>query len=210
MILGIDAALNHTGLVFLGNSGEYIKHYVIRVEKKPKGYNSDCYSLDRLNFNISEFKGVLYKNEIEYAIIEDYSFTSKSASLYEIGAWAESIKLLLYKRGIPFRLVSPKSCKLFATGKGDAEKEEMINSTIKVGCPNFRLAFPSKITKDELKIVEDLHDAFALGRLLYTELQLRSGNILLKNLPKEQIMVFNKVSSSRPDNILSIDFIERG
>jgi len=210
IILSADLALNHSGIVIFKDK-KLLDFYTITSPKKRKSMSNDVYDLYRLGAMLKSVDDILKKYKIEYAIIEDYSFGSKSSSLYQIGGFAEGVRLNLFEREIPIRLVSPKSGKLFATGKGDSDKDRMMKAVRdnweKIDFLKEIFPRKKKITKNDMAQVEDVCDAYALGKLLYTELMLRKGKILLQDLKEHEIMVFNKVSKKRPVNILATNFI---
>tara|TARA_Y100001972_G_C7633047_1_gene317789 strand:+ start:894 stop:1463 length:570 start_codon:yes stop_codon:yes gene_type:complete len=67
--------------------------------------------------------------KITYPLInlEDYSFASKGKT-FHIAENMGLLKYKFYKSDIPFQLIAPSSIKKFATGKGNANKEMMIDA----------------------------------------------------------------------------------
>jgi len=215
-LLAIDAALNHTALMIFNNN-EFKRYKLIIAPKKinTKKYkeNNDVYDMRRLNYLVNEFDNFIVNNlDIKYVIIEDYAYSSKSASLYQIGGWVEYIKHKLYNLLIPYRLIDPMSVKLFATNNGHADKNDIIfevkHNWERIDFQNM-IYKNKKIKKEELKYIEDLNDAYVLGRILYTELMLRKGEIILKDLKEQEIKIFNRVTKTRPINILACDFVKK-
>ena len=48
---------------------------------------------------------------------------------------------------------------------------------------------------------------FLSQKLLHTELTLRKGFVILKELSDEKISIFNRVTKNQPQNLLDTDFI---
>ena len=67
--------------------------------------------------------------KINYPIInlEDYSFASKGKT-FHIAENMGMLKYKFYKLKIPFNLIAPSSVKKYATGKGNANKEKMVDT----------------------------------------------------------------------------------
>jgi len=212
IIFSADLALNHSGMIVFKDS-KLLDYFHLTSPKKDKNMSNDVYDMLRLWFMLDSVDFFISKYTIDYSIIEDYSFGSKSGSLFQIGGFIEGVKLLLFKKNIPLRLVSPKTGKLFATGNGNADKNQIIEAVkTKWEKINFlELIFSNrkkKVTKSDLSKIEDLCDAYSLARLLDTELKLRKGQIRIQDLEEHEIQVFNRVTRKRPENILSIDFIK--
>ena len=55
----------------------------------------------------------------------------------------------------------------------------------------------------------DIVDAYFLAKLIWIELQVRSGEICLKDLPEHQILTFNRVTKAYPVNLLARPFITK-
>lgn len=64
---------------------------------------------------------------IDEVWIEDYAFGAKGR-VFHIAENTGLMKYALYVQGISFNLISPPTVKKFATGKGNAKKEMMIES----------------------------------------------------------------------------------
>lgn len=64
---------------------------------------------------------------LDAAIIEGYSFASRNSQAHSIGELGGVVRLLLWELGIPIVIVPPTSRAKFATGKGNASKNEVIS-----------------------------------------------------------------------------------
>jgi Holliday junction resolvasome RuvABC endonuclease subunit len=67
--------------------------------------------------------------KIPYPLVklEDYSFASKGKT-FHIAENMGMLKYKFYKLKIPFELIAPSSIKKYATGKGNSNKEAMIET----------------------------------------------------------------------------------
>lgn len=66
--------------------------------------------------------------KLDSVIIEGYSFASRNSQAHSIGELGGVIRLLLWELEIPCVVIPPTSRAKFATGKGNASKNEVISS----------------------------------------------------------------------------------
>ena len=62
------------------------------------------------------------KNNVWKVFLEGYSFSSKGSSIFQIGENTGNLKNSLWRAGIPFDTIPPKSVKLSFSGNGNASK----------------------------------------------------------------------------------------
>ena len=55
----------------------------------------------------------------------------------------------------------------------------------------------------------DIQDAWYIAKLLQLEIKLRSGLIMLHDLPEHEIVVFNRCTKKYPVNLLARDFLQK-
>ncbi len=111
--LGIDLSLTSTGYCFADNCNTISTSY-----KGPQ----------RL-INISESIGnLLIEFKIDVVILEGYSFASRNSQAHSIGELGGVVRVMLYKMDIPYVQIPPTCRAKFATGKGNASKNEVISS----------------------------------------------------------------------------------
>lgn len=67
----------------------------------------------------------------DLVVIEGYAFGAKGAAVFSLGELGGAIRLALYDFGIPYVDVSPSSLKMFATGKGNAPKDDVFAAAIR-------------------------------------------------------------------------------
>lgn len=138
--------------------------------------------------------------ELEVAV-ENYAFHMKQGA-HQIGETGGMARLLLLDRPrTKVRLYDPVTVKMFATGVSQATKEMVGEAILRDHAVRF----------DELDLkpttVEDLQDAYAIARLAWTEMEVRAGRVLLKDLTEKQIQVFNRTTSAQPINLLDRDWM---
>lgn len=64
-------------------------------------------------------------------VIEDFSFASKGAALFQIAGLGYLIRYYFYKQQLPFILVPPTVLKKFVTGVGNADKSVILKEVYK-------------------------------------------------------------------------------
>lgn len=161
LILSADLSLNSSGIV------------IIELEKgTPVHYESISSGLDgieRLEYNYERYRNILKSHkDIEYISYESqnkqmrYSYTAGSLlSLAEnVGVWLLSIgESLPYLFFNPLILTIPaQDIKIFATGNGKADKDEMIAAVNGNHIKSIRKSVPEHS-------VNDIADAYHLARL---------------------------------------------
>lgn len=236
LIVGCDISLEHAGFSFLNEKGQqedYLyftnvkrdfdenpSHAVLLDLNRKDGEDLDNFRMRRLCSYQKIFeKNILPKiinHDEVYFSIEGYAYGAITNALCQTAELMGQIKSLIYEIGGIMRVHDPISNKFFAVGKGNATKQEMFD---KAKEENLVCFAPAKVKEKKVrkKLVKDLDgpltdvvDAYFLARLLWYELQLRKGEILLKDLPEHQILTFNRVTKSYPVNILARPFIKKG
>ena len=113
-IIGLDLSLTSTGFSYQDTVG------ILSSPKKGVSRLDDlCEQMTKLMTDIQSSK---------VAIIEGYSFASRNSQAHAIGELGGVIRLTLYRLGIPFVDVPPTCRAKFATGKGNASKNEVISA----------------------------------------------------------------------------------
>lgn len=126
-IVGLDLSLTSTGIVVLSGN-EIIAQKVVR--SSPVG-PLPVDEAKRLH-DISEEVLKSVPDDADLVAIEGIAFmVSKTTALVQLAAINFLIRIGLWKRGIKFIIVSPPTLKKFITGKGVAQKDEIILSIYK-------------------------------------------------------------------------------
>ena len=119
-IVGLDLSLTAAGVA---------THTGPLAMKPPK----NCVGVHRLAWYRSVL-GDIY-NDADLVVVEEYAFSRANAHSHEIGELGGVIRLDLHDSGIPFVAVNPSCLKKFATGKGNAGKDDMVATAARNGCP---------------------------------------------------------------------------
>lgn len=222
VVLGADLSLNHGAVVELTNGALSGWWYYTdkaaaagassrgaRLGPWPKGMGSQEIALRRLAW-VERWidKTILVPRRPEFVGIEDYALRAEHRA-HQIGEVGGTARLLCWFRGVKLRLHDPVSVKMFATHDGTADKVQMEESVSerwgvdysRLNGPPSGRGVPSRQTS------EDLADAHAIAQLVWTEVQLRSGALLMSELHPKEVQVFNRVTKAHPKNLLDRDWI---
>ncbi len=112
-LLGLDLSLTSTGFCIDGQTG------IIST-----GLNG----VERLEAVRDDVKNLLVSNKIECVLLEGYSFASRSGQAFSIGELGGVIRVAIYESGISLVEIPPTCRAKFATGKGNASKNEVISA----------------------------------------------------------------------------------
>ena len=116
-ILGIDQSLTNTGIYFWSEKKEAF-HSI-----KPKKLRDEA----RLKFIYDQVEAYLREYEPDLVVIEGYSFGSRGRAIFQLGELGGMLKMLLYNRQTPFRVIPPTTHKKALTGRGNANKAEVMD-----------------------------------------------------------------------------------
>jgi Holliday junction resolvasome RuvABC endonuclease subunit len=227
-IVGLDLALNHIGAVEL-TDGEmsnfwYVTDILGSANKSklhgtrlvlPKTKERQVKSIARLAWLEHWIdKTVLMASGPKYVGIEDYAIRAEQGAHY-MGEIGGICRILCWFRGLRYRLHDPVSVKMFTAHDGTCQKdgiERAVKERWNVDFsefnppppkPNKRNANP----KQNRTTSEDLCDAYAIAQMVWTEVQLRSGQILMQDLHPKEVQVFNRVTKTYPVSLLDREWI---
>lgn len=111
--LGLDLSLTSTGYCLGGNTG-----IISTPTKGPE-------RLSRISNSIID---IIYDNPIDIVVIESYSFASRNSQAHSIGELGGAVRMRLWECGVSYVDIPPTCRAKFATGKGNASKNEVISS----------------------------------------------------------------------------------
>ena len=112
-IVGLDLSLTSTGMCVNGDAGS--------MSTTLKG-------IPRLNCISSMITNRLSEVSDPAVCIEGYSFGSRNSQAHSIGELGGVVRMALWKRDIPWVDIPPTCRAKFATGKGNAAKNEVVSS----------------------------------------------------------------------------------
>jgi len=227
-VIGADISLNHGALVEI-TDGElsnfwYWTDVASSASRSKRGYrmvvlntkDRGLKSIHRLA-NIERYLyGILEGAEPDYIGIEDYAIREEQGAHY-LGEVGGISRMLCWKLNIPLRLHDPTSVKMFVAHDGTCQKDSVERAVLDRWGVDFSrfnqpIAKPNKKVKQpkqSRRTSEDLCDAFGIAHMVWTEVQLRRGEIAMSSLHEKEIRVFNRVTKTYPVNLLDREWIKR-
>lgn len=115
-VVGFDGSLTSSGYAFMADATLHVG----RV--RPKTLRG----AERLAFIASFVEDIFLRADADFLALENYSMGSKGSRVFHIGELGGILKLVAVRRGMRILTVPPTSLKIFATGNGRAEKEDVI------------------------------------------------------------------------------------
>lgn len=212
-VLGVDLSLAHAGFAYLDDLGK-LEYWLAVTNKVSEAKASKqiihfpaikmddrtAASLGRLGRWEDFF--VMQLSMAKYVAIEDYALRAASNSSYQIGELGGLARLHFLGRGVKLRLHDPLTVKMFVVHDGAAKPEDTLSATYE-RWPETKEAWGHL----PVSVALDLAPAFGLAKMAWTEVQLRSGKLLLSDLHEKEIQVFNRATKANPTSILSRDWI---
>lgn len=112
-ILGLDLSLTSTGWSAGSQTGIISSTYK---------------EVERLHDICEQIKALVLSLDCPKIVLEGYSFASRSGQAHSIGELGGAVKLTLYRLGIHYAIVPPTCRAKFATGRGNASKNEVVSA----------------------------------------------------------------------------------
>jgi Holliday junction resolvasome RuvABC endonuclease subunit len=200
IVLGIDQSLNGSAFLLMKDFEILDYYYFTNVVKNSKCEHAilnRTTGIYRLNFIYDWFNKFLFSHDIDYAAIENYAFGAKSNSVFQMGGLGEMLRLSLFKNKVPYKEYEPARVKKYATGKGNAEKSQMVLAAFKDGFDVSKYG----------KSGEDLSDAYWIAQMLNNEICIHKNKDYLKNLSSKKIEIFTEETKSNPVALINRPFI---
>lgn len=227
--VGADISLNHGAFVVIDDDAQLLDHRFatthlgIAKKGKERAYRVSKYKdedmtareMRRMENVIAWLAMCLTELQPDFVCLEDYAYGKHGGE--KIAEVAGDLKLRMWLRGIPFRLVSPSRLKMFATGNGNADKKEVVAVVLR-DLPDW-LTYAAACgvsTADDLyevggdrNTVEDLCDATILARIAWIIEEVGSGRLLLEDLTPERRRMLLATSKTMPVNLLAMPWVRR-
>lgn len=218
-ICGCDVSINSPGLVkfeldenleiistdFLGFTG--VKKNLKLTDKVEffSGKMFDNYL--KKNWHVVD-RMIDFISDCDYVAMEDYALQA-SGKVFHIAEMNGLFKHQIRKTysDVKLRLIEPTTLKMFATDNGTADKYSMWESFVDHDHSFDISMLPPVEKRGGAAITSDIVDGFWLAEMLLTELKLRKGLILLKDLTEKQIGAFQRTSKANPENLLVRDYL---
>lgn len=150
--------------------------------------------------------------ESVHVALEGYAFSKRSTGLSDIHELGGAVKGWLWSRGVPYRVYDPMTIKLAWTGKGNADKRDMLEACgrayrdLWVGGPGHLLGLGELAERDEM-VASNIADAVLIAALLHEELELKAGRSRLDHLDPSLRRVMIRTTKSEPEALVSRPFI---
>jgi crossover junction endodeoxyribonuclease RuvC len=173
-LLGLDSSLNGTGCCILDSSNSIIHLTTFTEGKSSRGCTRLIILKNKLLSIVQDFK-------VEFIFMEGYSYGSHGKT-FEIGELCGIYKVLLHELNIPTIIVPPTTLKMYATGKGNAPKNIMLEQTFK----KFQVG--SEILKDDNQV-----DAYCLARFGADFLEFKKGEQCSRKFSSIELKSFSKI-----------------
>ncbi len=111
---------------------------------------------------------------VHHISLEGYSFGSQSSRLFQIAENTGLLKYKIFHRSIPLDVVPPSQVKKFASGKGNANKDKMIETFKEETSIDLRKMLG--VTGKSPGPVADVVDSYYVCKLLHSQLQKQKSN----------------------------------
>lgn len=216
---GGDISVNHMAVVALLGSTPLLVRYMSQTKKgvsddprwlsccapkRGKGQDVTAFKVERLRV----LKGLLQATATGMAYlahgkpihmaIEDYAYGAKGRGIYQIAEVGGQARLS-FGGVAKLRLHDPDTVKLFAAGKGNASKDEVIDAMVEDYGHRWLLDVP-RFDSDDVR--SDVADATALAEMVRVEMELRSGRARLSDYGDNVRRVFERVTKANPTKLL--------
>lgn len=223
VVYGCDLSLNHGAIVELRDgilSDQWFWSTKAGQAKKKNGTrlvlpdteDNSILSVNRLRFIREWLMNRFMLGQPEYVGIEDYALQAEQGA-HQLGEVGGVSRLLCLDLNIKLRLHDPHSMKMFATLNGSCPKEEVAGIVAVRWGIDFSAYSMEVKKKDGSKGYEtttsgDLTDAYIAARLVWTEVLLRAGKMILADLKEEkERRVFQRVTKTYPISLLDREWI---
>lgn len=154
-VAGLDISLTNTGIYVLDKYTLDIKCSGSILSEA----TDISHKMERL-LNIRDNILQVIKKSADYVFIEGYSFGSKGRSAVSLGELGGVVRASLVDNNKNIYEVPPKTLKMFMTDYGNANKDDMLNAVLDLGCTRdmFERQRPRSIVLDD-----NLVDAWCLA-----------------------------------------------
>jgi crossover junction endodeoxyribonuclease RuvC len=125
-ILGVDPSLTSTGICYEG-----LGEQIITGRIQPGKYLKDSARLSYIQASVESIMDMLfdYGDKENLIVYEGYSMGSGAKGrTFDMGELGGVLKTLAFNKGVAVLLVPPRNLKLFATGRGNAEKLDVVQA----------------------------------------------------------------------------------
>lgn len=121
-VVGLDLSLTAIGVA--GDFGTRVLTHKLPTHASE---GQKCERLHALSSRID-----IITRDADLVVIEGYSFASQHSHAHSLGELGGLVKVILWRRGIPFALPTPQQVKKYATGSGGAAKEAVLAAAVRI------------------------------------------------------------------------------
>jgi len=146
-ILGLDPSLTGTAACLLDPDGSTLVHVTTVATKKLRGIPRLLEIENHVDALIQEYKPTA-------AFIEGYGFGARGRAVFNLGELGGILRRLLFILEVPYYDVPPTTLKKFITGKGNSNKNIMLEQVFR------RYGIGSETLTDDNQV-----DAYGLAKL---------------------------------------------
>lgn len=225
-IVGIDASINSTGLVsFTLDNNLSVTNVEFmsftQVKKNSNGQTVLHFKKDDFGNYISQ--NIFMRDQIEifcsgasYVAFEDYAYAAVG-KVFHIAEFTGCVKTCLYESGLSLRFYDPPTIKMYATGKGNADKIRMVDAfDVSMSTHKPDLTFLIDVARPKSRYDSprsDIVDAYFITNLLHLELLLKyngSGMTLNQITDTNVRNIFERKTKGNPVPLIKRDFLTKG
>lgn len=120
-VIGLDLSAEATGVAL--HDGETFTVHAPKPASKKKRIHAD--NMARLAHIDARISDVLARHSPDMAVIEDYAPRLQSSAAHRLAEIGGAARLACWRAGVPVALVNVMHAKIYATGKGTADKSDM-------------------------------------------------------------------------------------
>ncbi len=183
-ICGIDQSLTDTGLTFWSN-GEF-SWATINTEKTKDTKNPSIDYTRRLIQIADNVEKMISEKNIDLIAIEGMSFSSTGAVVFDLGGLSHILRARFISLGKKFIVIPPTTLKKYWFGKGNANKDEMLQATIDRGYNIPMLKNYGTKKQPIMKMNDNVVDSMALCIFAKDMVEGKLSEDFLKNIEKSE------------------------
>lgn len=221
LVVGVDQSANGTAAVSLldgklrdvlvfadtkTRAKEVVRRFPDATVVEPLGGKLDpevhkVLRLRRLRAHLSRFLAATNPSHVAF---EAYALTKAPLASRTLGEVGAVVRLCCVDAGVPYHVYEVDSIKMFATGKGNAEKADVV-----LACRDAweRLNFLEYGKTDGAG--GNVADAYVIAQMLHLNLLVRSGAVELSSVAAQERAVLQRTTPKKqPVCILEMPFVE--
>lgn len=127
IFVGLDLSLTSTGVAIIRNGTATVR----RITSKPNPKATSEQTAARLGLLVTEIVGAIPSSDATLVAIEGPSFASTGGSQHERGGLWWLVRRALHVEGIDVVVVPPAVVKKYATGRGNAPKDQVLAAVVR-------------------------------------------------------------------------------